>query len=349
MKSLYSKFITESEREYIKYNIDIRKILNHYGKGNIDAEWFLCPNPDHNDRHPSAHYVNNDKCKNSIVCFACPNITKECIVYDTIQTWALLNGLDKRVDYVRICKELLEFDENFNATIDVNFIRPEEVKEKSDEEYKKDIEYRISISKDIHQLHNERKFFLDKYLNERAIDYKKIKPFLEKFNIEFRLNYFKNINTCYININNELILCRQIEDYLQGNENKPHQKYNIGRSTFNYFDNGKKQLLVFEGFYDMLSFISNLNKEDIFLYNYLCLNSVNNVNKFINYDYENNILGNLEYVVLMLDSDIKGQKASWRLIQELEELSVDYENEILEDGLKDVNEYFIKEKKKNEK
>lgn len=356
MGSLYSNYITKNESEYVKYNIDIRKILASYGLGEEDGEWFHCPNPNHKDTHPSAHYTNNEYCRNAICCFTCPDIDydKECICYDTIQVWAMLNNLDKKKDYVRICKELIAFDEdNYieykEANKDIDNTYKETKKVKTDEDYQKDIEYIKSKSKSIHDLHNEHKFFLDNYLNKRAINYEKIKPFLEKFNVTIRHRYLNNINRCYIDINDKLILSREIEDYLKNDDTKAHQKQNFGRANFSYFNNNSKTLLVFEGFYDLLSYLSNTtkSKEDLFLNNYLVLNSTKTLKKFLEYDYENNILLNLDFVVLLLDNDAEGKKATNRLIEELEEVSTDYEvDSILEkNNVKDVNEYFIKQKK----
>ena len=314
MKKFYYTF----EIEEIKETIDIREIMKAYGLDTEKENIFYCPNPEHNDTHPSAQYKNERGFCNCLVCFSCPDIGNgECKVMDNIQVWAYLNGLDTKRDFVRILNELVEFGEENGYHLERKSIKKKQEEEKEEnknleEKYKKDIEFKLNTSKTLHQLHLEHKYFLDKYLNMRCVNVEKLKPFLEQQEVEIRHNYYNNVNSCLFYCKKQkLILQRQIEDYLQEKEDAAHSKFNAGKSTYCYFKTGNnnKDLLIFEGIYDMLSFMSyNLEKEDIFKTDFICLNSVNNLSLLTK--EKTKLFNNYENIGIFTDNDDAGIQCS---------------------------------------
>lgn len=336
-------YISKDEIDFIKNDIDMRKILEFFMLGNREDEWFLCPNKkEHKDTHPSCKYYEST---NTLTCFVCTDKNGKRMSWDVISLWATLRDLDTKKNFVKICKEILNNSLSFDIKKDNSkktLIK--EIHTKTDEEYKKDIDYRISISKSIHDLHQEHKYFLDTYLSKRAINYQNIKEFLEDYNIDIRHNYYNNINSCYININNNLILCRQMEDYLKDNKKAQHNKCNFGKANFTYFNKyNNKTLIIFEGIYDMLSYISH-NKILHKKYDYICLNSVNNLQSLINFDLKEDLFLKYDKIIIGTDNDKKGIECRTRIIDIIDELSIEYKIIKLE-NCKDVNDFYIKKGK----
>ena len=315
------KFYYADEIEEIKETIDVREIMRSYGLDTEKENIFYCPNPDHEDRHPSAQYKNENGFTNCLVCFSCPDIVSgECKVMDNIQVWAYLNGLDTRRDFVRILNELVEFGNENCCHLErksvVNKKEEEKKKDKNlEEKYKKDIEFKKNTSKSLHQLHLEHKYFLDKYLSMRCVNVEKLKPFLEQQEVEVRHNYYNNVNSCLFYCKKQnLILQRQIEDFLKEDENAAHSKFNAGKANYCFFKTAEnnKDLLIFEGIYDMLSFMSyNLEKEDIFKTDFICLNSVNNLNLLVSENPK--IFTNYENIGIFTDNDEPGIQCSEKI------------------------------------
>lgn len=315
------KFYYKQEIEEIKETIDIREIMRVYGLDTEKENIFYCPNPEHNDIHPSAQYKNDNGFCNCLVCFSCPDIDAgECKVFDNIQVWAFLNGLDTRKDFVRILNELVEFGNSNKCYLEK---KPEKVKEEekeakknnAEEIYKKQIEFKLNTSKTLHELHLEHKYFLDKYLSMRCVNIEKLKPFLEQQEVEIRHNYYKNVNSCMFYCKKQnLILQRQIEDYLQQTNNAAHGKFNAGKANYCYFKTAEnnKDLLIFEGIYDMLSFMSyNMEKEDILRTDYICLNSVNNLSLLTK--EQTKIFNNYDNIGIFTDNDDAGVSCSEKI------------------------------------
>lgn len=339
-------YIGERELNFIK-KIDLRIILEYYNRGSRDGEWFLCPSKNHKDHKPSCKYYEES---NTITCFVCVDDNGKRKNWDIFKLYAEINDLDNKKDFHKICCELtylindiLDSKEVIRLIEDNNIYNK---KQKEDKDYLKDIEIRINNSKTISQLHKEKKFFLDVYLNKRCIDYKKIKEILELNNIEIRHNYYNNINSILININNKLILQRQIEDYLKDDKNADNKKFNIGKTDISIIkgDIQAKNLIIFEGIYDLLSFMSNCNS-DPRNYTYVCLNSVNNTKKLFDY-IENNLeeFEFIEKVLILTDDDEPGRQCNKKIKEYFDDLDIQAFSTSYE-GYKDFNDYIINKKK----
>ena len=81
-------------------------------------------------------------------------------------------------------------------------------------------------------------------------------------------------------LKNLIIIRRNIEDFLNHKEIKKEDRYrNVRAAHHSKIDNGQDITIIFESMIDMLSFISNI--KDIRKYNYISLNSTNNIDNFI--------------------------------------------------------------------
>lgn len=340
MELIKKKYYNKKEIQYIKETVDIRKLMEYFGEEPNRDGFYNCPNPNHHDEHPSALYVeekmlrdyvedetlkDGKKLKNCIACFSCPDTKRKQVnIIDNIKLVQYKTG--KR-DFVSIINFLIDF-----ANGNPESIIPEKKIIKTVEEYKEEEKKKIDVdkiyensvnlwrskSKSIHQLHTEKMFFLDEYFAKRAINYERIKDFLEANNIEIRHSYIKNINSCLIVINNKQIIQRQIEDYLKDDENAPHRKYVVGHNTYTYLNNHNKELMIFEGFYDFLSYLTIMEVEDFSKTDFIILNSVNNVGNV----FENENLEGYETVGIFTDNDKSGRDAAEEIKESLNKPNV---------------------------
>lgn len=312
------KFYTKEDIEEIKEMVDVRDILEFFGEVEDERGYYRCPNPFHEDKHPSCKYTNCKEFRNCLTCFSCPDLVgDEVNIIDNIKLWKYLTN---EHNFIKICDSLIDFyNNNIKNVKKVEKIHKNIIKNKEKEEdnIEEMIKKTLEHSKSIHELHIENKFFLDEYLTKRAIKYEKIKDFLEDSNIEIRHNYYNNINSCIINLNNKLLLQRQIEDYLKDDKKEAHGKFNKGHSTYYYINNGNKELMIFEGIYDFLSYLSIMENNDYKKTDFIILNSCNNSNKLL--DKEMNNLKKYDIIGLFLDNDEMGRKTTEKLQNYLEE------------------------------
>lgn len=340
MELIKKKYYNKKEIQYIKETVDIRKLMEYFGEEPDRNGFYNCPNPNHHDEHPSALYIeekalgdyvednilkDGQKLKNCIVCFSCPDVRKKQVnIIDNIKLVQYKTG--KR-DFVSIINFLIDF-----ANGNPESIIPEKKIIKTVEEYKEEEKKKIDVdniyenivnlwrskSESIHDLHTEKKFFLDKYFQKRAIKYERIKPFLEKNNIEIRHIFIKDVNSCLIFIGDKQMLQRQIEDYLQDNEKAPHDKYVKGHNTYTYLNNNNKDLMIFEGFYDFLSYLSIMEVDDYDKNDFVILNSVKNVSRLL----KEQDLEKYKMVGVFTDNDPAGIEAAEEIKESLNKPNV---------------------------
>ena len=107
---------------------------------------------------------------------------------------------------------------------------------------------------------------------------------------------------------------RQIEDYLKEDKEADNQKYITGNATYSIVKtkktSAKKNLYIFEGFYDLLSFICYFkgNIDSLIL---ISLNGTGNVNKLIS-DLENDReeFNGVKFIKSYCDNDDTGKETS---------------------------------------
>ncbi|MDO5608988.1 MAG: helicase-related protein, partial [Capnocytophaga sp.] len=119
----------------------------------------------------------------------------------------------------------------------------------------------------------------------------------------------------------------------------PYMKTKLGRSDISIINEGKNNLVVFEGMTDMLSFMQLLkknNREN--KYTLAVLNSVTNTNNFIDKfrDYQGKIN-------LVLDGNNAGNEATQKIMDAFKHLTVEdsrHRYSIREGGVEDLNDYL---------
>lgn len=99
--------------------------------------------------------------------------------------------------------------------------------------------------------------------------------------------------------------------------------------------NGSRELVIFEGFFDFLSYLT-IKPEKQKLYDFIILNSVSNHEKITP-----QTITKYDLVYLFLDNDNAGKKTT-ELIQNKREKVFDYSKKY--EGFNDLNEYLIHEK-----
>ena len=111
-------------------------------------------------------------------------------------------------------------------------------------------------------------------------------------------------------------------------------KGNLGNQDITTIDNGKEEVIIFEGFFNFLSYIT-LSKHEINNYNFEILNSANNIHKLEGKRYKK--------IYCFGDNDKTGKS----VLEELKNIFL--ESEVIDKSnlyknFKDLNEWHINQK-----
>ena len=172
---------------------------------------------------------------------------------------------------------------------------------------------------------------LIKYLEERCIDIETARTVCKELHFDTRGKYYFGIGFPNIAGGYEI--------------RNPFFKGCIAPKDISHFyaEEPKKVCFVFEGFMDLLSFMTLRRKENDGLkrQDYLVLNSVSNIQKTLER------LSQYDSVRCFLDNDEAGRNAYLQLSKELGKTVTDAST--LYNGFKDLNEYLCAESKHSEK
>jgi len=341
--------------------ISINKLIVYYGLGHPGDRMVLCPHHEMDGREHSPSCVVDYK-TNVMFCKSggCSFCDKPL---DGLNIVSLMEKRPNRGEGFKLnCQKLLQIDKEVN---DYNIRNLDEVKpikvikKEKEEDNKEDTYYKYNKrSINIHQLHYKNDNSLDEYLEKRCIDFYAIQDILNANNIVIKQQNLLNYDTgevldriCYIFDNNKkFAIGRKTGDYLFGkvypklkkkdikdNIQQDVLKFNSTNPYYSYiktpFKEGKK-LLIFEGFYDCLSFMSTCpNKYD---YDYVSLNSTVYMGKFVEDNKDN--LEQYSKIICLLDNDPAGKQATRFFIKSLPCEVVDYS--YLYEDCNDVNDYI---------
>ncbi|MVZ63491.1 toprim domain-containing protein [Sphingobacterium humi] len=111
-------------------------------------------------------------------------------------------------------------------------------------------------------------------------------------------------------------------------------------SSISLITNNSSNLIVFEGFFDFLSYLE-LYPDDEFTYDYLVLNSLSNT------QFLKEIIPNYNLIHLFLDNDKAGCTMTNLIIMEYQNLEV-VDRSILYQNFNDLNDYLIHQKLRKE-
>lgn len=261
----------------------------------------------HKDIHPSMMYENNKMFKNCLHCWSCG------ARLDVIETYSTLTGKS----FYESVDDLYKYLNGAELEIKGVKLEPKEIKIKPTKEWKP------LYFKTIHQCHLDKKFYLDNYLKSRGINYKDVKEFLADNNIELLHNYYKNVNKILIHFKDY--------DYYVERHIEEKEYYNHGHAQPIYIIGKGGDLYIFEGFFDMLAFVSRLEERDKKENSFICLNSVKNVDK-LDFDFINSFENVLDYI----DKDGDGRECA-------KEINKHLDNPMIEAEFtgKDYNEFIL--------
>lgn len=307
-----------SERDLEKLKTHFKDYLEETGRNTRKP--FSCINPNHEDTNPSMSY---DPRRNMLHCFSCNTN------YDLISLYALDNGLDEKKDFKRIVEDLKgRYNVSFSDYSDT--IKKSEKSKKVEQKKEDYSRYYEKCKKDIDKT---------TYLKEkRGISQRLI----DKYNIGYDADKHLVIFPC----SNNYYEARSTLENTSFRFSKPKgattELFNLDNIKNNTY---KGVVFVTESVIDALSLEETI--EDI---KTLSLNSVSNTSLLLDAIEKNNFKG---AIVMMLDADETGIRASRELKAELDKMNIKNlvmnRDESSYKGTKDINEYLLQSKEDLEK
>lgn len=307
-----------SQRDLERLKDNFERYLEETGRDTKKP--FCCINPNHTDEDPSMSY---DSVRNILHCFGC-NAN-----YDLISLYAQDNNLDEKRDFVRIVDELKEkynvsFADSHEKTKPKSVVNSRKVEQKDYSAY-----YR-KCKKNI----DKTTYLTDK----RGIS----KQLVDKYNIGYDEDKHLVIIPCskyYYEARSTLENTNFRFSKPKGAITELFNEENIKNNTY------KGVVFVTESIIDALSL-----EEAVEGIKTISLNSASNITLLLNAIEKYNFKG---AIVMTLDTDETGIKASRQLKTELDKMNI--KNIILNrdessfKGAKDINEYLLKDKEHLEK
>ena len=292
--------------------IHLKEYLEETGRPTKNL--FTCVSAEHTDSNPSMSY---DSKINIVKCFGCNRS------YDIISLYALDNNLDSKSDFKKIIEELvnkynIKLEKTNNKNIYESKVKQEIVKKEDFSKYYKEVRKNIDKTD---------------YLKNRGIS----KRIIDKYNIGFDI---KN-NELIIPVSNNFYVGR----YTTEGKMKHHKPKGAMQELFNsqYLKESDFKSVVFitESIIDSLSLEeANENIKSV------ALNGAEYYTEAIKIIKENDYKG---AIILALDTDNTGLRVSENIAEELKELGIktitmNKENNSYGEGIKDINEYLLKDK-----
>lgn len=296
---------------------EIKKHLKDYlqEKGLPTNVLFNCLNPTHTDNNPSMSY---DAKKDIVHCFACKKS------YDLISLYALDNNLDEAKDFKQIIDELA-----LKYNVDIKQIGGEQVGNTQK------VTNPTPKKEDFTRYFNKCKKDIDKtdYLQKRGIS----KETQQRYNI----GYDTSKKVIVLPVSKYYYEARATEENAYIKHIKPKGISNeLFNSQYLQDSNYKTVIWVCEAIIDAIS-LEETN-QDI---KAMSLNSVNNSKQLVTEAQDHNFKGTL---VLALDTDTYGLRASTDLQEELEAIGIKAiifnKDKDKYNGNKDINEWLINDK-----
>lgn len=296
---------------------EIKKHLKDYlqEKGLPTNVLFNCLNPTHTDNNPSMSY---DAKKDIVHCFACKKS------YDLISLYALDNNLDEAKDFKQIIDELaLKYNVNIKQTGGEQVGNTQQATKSN------------TKKEDFTRYFNKCKKDIDKtdYLLKRGIS----KETQQRYNI----GYDTSKKVIVLPVSKYYYEARATEENAYIKHIKPKGISNeLFNSQYLQDSNYKTVIWVCEAIIDAIS-LEETN-QDI---KAMSLNSVNNSKQLVTEAQDHNFKGTL---VLALDTDTYGLRASTDLQEELEAIGIKAiifnKDKDKYNGNKDINEWLINDK-----
>lgn len=270
---------------------------------NIDVRRnFICLNPDHEETTPSMSY---DARRNKVHCFGCG------ADYDIFNLIGIEYGLDDFQSQFNKACELYDVEVEQIPTIKPKSVRTPQNKRESEDVKMSTVDYYKACEAAVHQT---------SYFKSRGLSDETIRT--------FSLGYDAQNQRVVIPVSREFYLSRSVTD------KRFYNPSNVKSIIFNLkaLQAKNKPVFVVESTFCALSVIQCGG-------NCIGLNGLNNVNQLIEVIHQHQ-LTDLKLIVA-LDNDDAGRKASYDLMVKLKELNIQAIIYNLSDEFKDPNELLV--------
>lgn len=367
-------------------SVDINKVLEKFNWGtDITGTFILCPNPLHDDHNPS---VSINLMENTCRCFTCrqgEGITFDTInLYQSL--CEKVDG--RRIPFPQAVKEVLALDgmtlnqstqnigmnqgkkRNINkSTFDtvignskpltgyeLNYLHSRGIMLYDAYVYQGKIHTKQSIDKELQSTTDKQRIEALEQIKQEGKFFKGIAPILKANRIQIKHNYWQGVNSIVYLVSYD---CSEDED-LQANSHflvdternmaikksmdTVHQKQALGEIDFCFFTEGmdtKGEIYICEGMEDAFSYTMNGEKS-------ISLNSVTNVKSLIEYLEHNHSRFKRNRLIISLDHDEAGEKATQKLVDFFEAYNEQHPKYPYEYGVcqypqqfHDINDYWV--------
>lgn len=366
--------------------VDINKVLDKFNWGtDITGTFILCPNPLHDDHNPS---VSINCMENTCRCFTCrqgEGITFDTInLYQSL--CEKVDG--RRIPFPQAVKEVLALDgmtlnqatqaigmnqqkkQNTNKSAfdtvirnskpltgyELNYLHSRGIMLYDAYVYQGKIHTKQSIDKELQAATDKQRIEELEQIKQEGKFFKGIAPILKANRIQIKHNYWQGVNSIlyYISYdgyededlqtNSHFLVDTERNMAIKKSMDSSHQKQALGEADFCFLTEGmdkKGDIYICEGMEDSLSYTMNGEKS-------ISLNSIANVKSLIEHLEHHHSRYKKDKLVISLDHDEAGEKATQKLVDFFEAYNQQHPNHPYKYGVcqypqqfHDINDYWV--------
>lgn len=366
--------------------VDINKVLDKFNWGtDITGTFILCPNPLHDDHNPS---VSINHMENTCRCFTCrqgEGITFDTInLYQSLSE--KVNG--RKVVFPIAVKEVLALDgmiinqttqniginqnrkQNTNKSAfdtviknsksltgyELNYLHSRGIMLFDSYVHRGKIYTKQSIDKELQAATDKQRIEELEQIKQEGKFFKGTAPILKANRIQIKHNYWQGVNSILylvsydysededLQANSHFLVDTERNMAIKKSMDSSHQKQALGEIDFCFLAeelDKKGDIYICEGMEDALSFTQNQHKA-------ISLNSIANLQSFINHLEHNHGHYKNNRFVISLDHDEAGKKATQRLVDFFEAYNTQHPKHSYKYGTceypkqyHDINDYWV--------
>lgn len=367
-------------------SVDINKVLDKFNWGtDITGTFILCPNPLHDDHNPS---VSINRMENTCRCFTCrqgEGKTFDTInLYQSLSE--KVDG--RRITFPQTVKEVLALDgmtlnqttqnvginqnrkQNTNKSAfdtviknskpltgyELNYLHSRGIMLYDAYVHRGKIYTKQSIDKELQAATDKQRIEELEQIKQEGKFFKGIAPILKANRIQIKHNYWQGVNSIVYLLSYDCSVDEELQEnshFLVDTERNmaikksmdaAHQKQALGESDFCFLTEGmveKGDIYFCEGMEDSLSYTMNGEKS-------ISLNSIANVKSLIEHLENHHSRYKKNKLVISLDHDEAGEKATRRLVNFFETYNQQHPNHPYQYGVcqypqqfHDINDYWV--------
>lgn len=366
--------------------VDINKVLDKFNWGtDITGTFILCPNPLHDDHNPS---VSINHMENTCRCFTCrqgEGITFDTInLYQSLSE--KVGG--RRVSFPQAVKEVLALDgmtlnqatqnigmnqnrkQNTNKSAfdtviknsksltgyELNYLHSRGIMLFDSYVHKGKIYTKQSIDKELQAATDKQRIEELEQIKQEGKFFKGTAPILKANRIQIKHNYWQGVNSIVYMVSYDCSVDEELQEnshFLVDTERNmaikksmdaAHQKQALGEADFCFLTEGmdkKGDIYICEGMEDSLSYTMNGEKS-------ISLNSIANMKSLIEHLEHHHSRYKKDKLVISLDHDEAGEKATQKLVDFFEAYNQQHPNHPYKYGVcqypqqfHDINDYWV--------